>query len=250
MAYDPTKSTGQGADSIDSRVLGMPFISIIQKGSPEFDETHRNFKTKGIAGCKPGQLLFAPERLILPQPLQVIPVAQTALYTEWKPRDQQGGFVGNQPLSIATSKDYSRGPKGSKEEHKEYLGKNEIIYTIFVMVLFKHGDKWKRGMISFTSTSLKQARAWLKGIRSVRYADLPNVEPPIFAASYLLDSYADNNPKGSWYGWVIKQDRVFDLIKDEELLVMAEKASQDALLTLPSVGAVAQLANGEGDQPY
>lgn len=233
MAYDPTKSAGQSSDSIDPSVLGMPFIFIIQKGSAEFDETHKNHGTKKIEGCKPGHLVFGSERVILEKPLRVVPVAQTAIYSEWKPRDAGGGFVGHQPLSVIDDRNYRKGVKGSPNESKEYLGNNELIYTVYVMLLFLQGNTWKKGMISFQSTQLKHARNWLKTIASVKIAELPDVKPPIFAASYLLKTAIDQNAKGSWYSWDIQLEKVLSLTQDEVLLTVADAASSAALLTLP-----------------
>lgn len=112
MAFDVTKAAGEGMQDIDSSVLGAPFISIIQKGSPEFDETHKDYATKMIKDCKPGQIVFAPDRRILAAPLEVIPLGQRTLYTEWKPR--KGGFVGNRELTIVDHPSYHRGAPGRR----------------------------------------------------------------------------------------------------------------------------------------
>lgn len=250
MAYNPAENKGQGTDTIDQSVLGLPFLTIIQKGSPEFDVTHRNHANKKIEGCMPGNIVFAPKRKVLPQPLLVVPVAQTALYTEWKPRDQGGGFVGNRPLSVVAERNYKRGVPGSPTEAKEYLGNNEIIYTIYFMFLFKQGEEWEKGIISFTGTQLKHARGWLKQVLGVSYADLPNVKPPMFAATYQLASAVENNARGSWFGWSVKQDRVLDFTRDEALLRSAEAASVQALAQLPAPQVQAALPAGAGNVPY
>lgn len=236
-AYDPKASSGQSTASIDSSVLGMPFLSIVQKGSPEFDKTHRNHATKKIQGCEPGDIIFGMEKLILTQPLSVIPVAQTTIYSEWKDRNAGGGFVGHVGLEAVANPQYRKGAKGSPNQYKEYLGANELIYTIYVMLLFQYKGTWRKGMISFTSTQLKHARNWLKDISSVRFKDLPDVKPPLFAASWLLKAKPDANSKGSWYAWEIQADRVFDLTADETMLTMAEEASVAALHSLPSAGS-------------
>ena len=158
MAFDIRKAAGLGTDTIDRSVLGMPFLNIIQKGSPEFDETHQDYARKKIDGCRPGNILFEPERLILPTPLSVIPLAQCQHYTIWKPN--KGGFAGHAPVTITGHRDYRRGQKGTKQEYKEYLGDCELVYTMLFAVLFKVGEEWKRGLIAFTGTQLKHARDW------------------------------------------------------------------------------------------
>jgi len=249
MAYDPKASTGQGVSSIDPGVLGMPFLNLIQKGSAEFDETHKSHDAKKVEGCKPGSIVFAPEKLLLVKPLLIIPVAQTTIYSEWKARDQGGGFIGHRELSVRGDKGYRPGQPGSKDQYKEYLGTNELIYTIYVMVLFQHNKNWRKGMISFQSTQLKHARNWLKTIANVRFKDLPDVQPPVYAATYLLDSEAASNAQGSWFAWKITLDRVLDLTSDELLLRSAEESSVAALATLPQAGKQAALPPA-GETPY
>lgn len=251
MAYNPATSKGQGSDSIDPSVLGLPFLTIIQKGSPEFDETHAKHSVKKIEGCRPGNIVFGPKKKILAQPLLVIPVAQTTLYTEWKPRDQGGGFVGNRSLAVANQPGYHRGVPGSPTESKEYVGNNEIIYTIYFMFLFKDGDKWEKGVVSFTGTQLKHARNWLKTVASVSYAALPDVKPPMFAAQYQLSTAVENNARGSWFGWRVQQDRILDFTTDEALLTLAEASSVQAMAQLPAPSATpAPALTGGGNVPY
>lgn len=233
MAYDPKASTGQNVDSISPEVLGMPFITLIQKGSAEFDESHKSHTVKKIEGCKPGSIVFAQEKLLLARPTLVIPVAQATIYSEWKSRDQGGGFVSHRDQTIRGDKAYRAGQPGSKDQYKEYLGSNEIIYTIYVMILFQVNKSWRKGMISFQATQLKHARNWLKTIANVRFKDLPDVQPPVYAATYLLDSEPASNAHGSWFSWKITLDRVLDLTNDEALLRTAEEGSVAALASLP-----------------
>ncbi len=250
--FDIAKASGMGTSTINRDVLGMPFITIIQKGSPEFDETHKDYAAKHIENCRPGNFLFEPERMILEQPLELIPLAQTTHYTEWKPN--KGGFMGNHPLSVVSDRNYRRGQKGTKTEYKEYLGQNELIYTILVAVLFKAGSKWKKGLISFTGTQLKHARNWSKGILGVKYAELPDVQPPMFAALYKATTRAEQNSEGGWFGWNIQKDRVFDLKADQEILELAFEAGSAAIASLPKPESQKALTQGEevmqDDKPY
>jgi hypothetical protein len=227
--FDYKKAAGMGTDTIDRGVLGMPFINIIQKGSPEFDETHPKFKDRRIEGCRPGQVLFEPERAILPTPVTVIPLDQTTLYTEWKPN--KGGFVGNRPLDVVDHPQYRKGVPGSPTEYREYLGQNELVYTIYFMVLFEHQNKWNKGIIAFTSTQLKVARQWSRTILSTK---IEGVEaPPIFACSYKLSTFADSNAKGGFFSWQVERSNVLNPVSDQQLLEQAFTAAGDARKALP-----------------
>lgn len=242
MAFDFSKANGMGTDNVDRAVLGPPFINIIQKGSPEFDETHPKYKEKKIEGCRPGNILFEPERLILPQPVTVIPLAQTALYTEWKPN--KGGYVCNRATSIIEDRMYRKGTPGGPDQYKEYLGQNELVYTITFMLLFQHGSEWKKGMIAFTATQLKHARNWSKTILNIRMEGL-DIRAPIFAAKYNLTTVADSNAKGGWFGWQIANAGILSPEADQALLETAFEASKHAQLNLPKPQVAAALPSGE-----
>ena len=254
MAFDFSKASGMGTDTIDRGVLGPPFLSIIQKGSPEFDETHKRYQEKKIEGCRPGQVVFEPERVILPQPILVVPIAQTALYTEWKPN--KGGFVGNRSLDITSHPEYKKGTPGSKDQYKEYLGQNELVYTITFLILFQYKGEWKQGMVAFTATQLKHARVWSKQLLGMKFPDSPNIQPPIFAAKWNLSTAAESNQAGGWFGWNITNAGFLSPEADQALLELAFSSSKEASLALPRPQAQAQLApatvvtDDKEDGPY
>ncbi len=249
--FDITKVLGAGTEGIDKGVLGMPFINIIQKGSPEFDETHKDHKEKKIDGAKPGSIVFAPERRLLTQPLAVIPLAMASLYTEWRPRTQGGGFIGNQPLSIVGSRNYRKGATNTPDQYKEWLGDNELKFTIYAVVRYFQGGEWKRGMFSFNATQLKPARIWSKQILNLRYPNMPDAVPPAFAAVWKFTTVPESNDKGGWYNWSITLDRMLDLNTEQKLLenLFAEYQTEQAKLphTAPA-GALPEPPDEE--RPY
>lgn len=251
--FDYAAAAGVGTDTIDRSVLGPPFINIIQKGSPEFDETHQKYAEKRIDGCRPGQLLLESEHVILPQPLKVVPLAQFPHYVEWKPN--KAGFAGTHLPDIVTDPRYRKGQPGTNNEHREYLGQNEIVFTILFAVMFQHKGEWKNGLIAFQSTQLKKARAWSKTLIKLTVPGLPEgVTPPIFAASYELSTGPESTSKGGFFGWIIGPPRVFDPVADQATLEQAFSLSKKAQLELPKPRAAqaALPAASEADEgaPY
>jgi hypothetical protein len=257
MAFDYNAHAGAGTENIDKSVLGMPLIGIIQKGSPQFDETHKNHTQKRIEGCKPGDLFFAPTNRVLTRPLEVVVTGTTTLYTEWRPKSQGGGYVGSRPLTVTMERGYRRGVVGTKEEHKEYIGDSELIYTIYMAVRFKLSpDKWENGIISFTSTQLKKGRAWLKQLTTML---IPGTDAPapLFAGLWSITTGPEKNDEGGWFGYEIKLTRILDGNKDEALLTDSLGAFKEMQSKLPSpkaAAAIAEQAMGEqvadGDGPY
>lgn len=247
--FNMKEAMGLGTETIDQSVLGMPFIQIVQKGSPEFDETHKDYAKKKIEGCKPGSVFFVPARTVLAQPITAIPLAVRPLYTEWKPRGQGGGFVGNRELTITTDRNYKKGTPNTPDEYKEWLGENELKLTIYVSVKFLHGTEWKRGIISFSATQLKAGRLWQKQLLTLRYPDMPNEVPPIFASQWKLTSKAESNDKGGWYGWDINLDRLLDPGTDQQLLEDSFKVFKEEQIKLGSTAPAEALTAGSSNRP-
>lgn len=249
MSFDLKKALGVGTDTIDRSVLGQPFLQIVQKGSPEFDDSHPEHSNKKIVGAKPGDIFCTVDRRILPQPVTVVPVAQATYYTEWKPRTAGGGFLGNHPLTVTGSQRYRKGQAGTPDENKEWLGENELKFTITFVVMYLDGEKWKRGILTFNSTQLKHARKWAKQILGLRYEQFPDAEPPIFAARWKLSTENDSNDKGGWKAWKIELDRMLSPEGDAALMTEAFDMHAKEAPQLLSVSAVKQLGGGE-DVPY
>lgn len=237
-AFDFKAHAGAGSENINKDVLGMPILNIIQKGSPQFDETHKNYAQKQIDGCRPGDLYFAPTNSVLKRPLEVIVTGTATLYTEWKPKAAGGGFIGNRPLSVTAQQGYRTGRPGTKEEHKEYIGDNELVYTIYVALMFKKVDGWEKAIISFTSTQLKKARSWLKALLNLK---VPGTEIacPMFAGVWSIGTAAEQNKEGGWFGYDIRLSHVLDGVKDEALLNEAHGTFVEVQASLPQARATA-----------
>lgn len=257
MAFDFKAHAGAGSENINKDVLGMPLLSIIQKGSAQFDETHKNHGQKGIEGCRPGDLCFAPSNSVLKRPLEVIVTGTATLYTEWKPKSTGGGFIGNRPLTVTAQRGYSKGKPGTKEEHKEYLDGNELVYTIYVSLIFKVGEVWEKAIISFTSTQLKKARLWLKALLNLKVPGT-DIACPLFAGLWTIGTGPESNDSGGWFGYDIKLVRVLDGVEEEALLNVAQETFTEVQASLPqaraSVAAIADSAKTEvvdgEDGPY
>jgi len=252
MAFDLKKAMGAGMDGIDQSTQTMPLLNIVQKGSPEFDETHREHAEKRIPDVKIGDIFASRGRKILPQPIIVIPLATTSIYTEWKPKTGggKGGFVGNHPLSITGHKAYRKGMANTPDANKEWLGTNELKFTIYMSVLYKDGETWTKGIIAFASTQLKRARKWGREISSLRYPSMPDQQPPIFAAQWKLETENDSNDQGGWKAWKITFDRLLDPEGDGTLL---EQAFTEHGVEQPRLAGAAPAALPEGnkdDVPY
>lgn len=239
--FDPSKYSGAGLETTEGLSNTIPFIQIIQNGSPEIKKSHDQHQARRIEGAEEGDLVFLPEKILFKgdEGVEVIPLAFRSLYTEWKPKSQGGGFIGTHALDVTSKSGYVR------EGNKEFLNGNELILTIYAAVHFIHEGERRPAVLSFTSTQLKKARNWSKMITSFRYKNAPKVPPPIFACSYRITTKMEKNDQGEWFGWHIETERV---IEDNDLLEESFEAVQAAQSELPSPSAPRALGSGEEEE--
>lgn len=219
-----------GMDTLDQGA-NMPIIKILQKSSAEVDKDHEHYKTKKVEGAEPGDLYFMGAQLLLGKEVEIIPLSQKTMYAEWRPQNQGGGLVAHHPVSIVTDDAYRKGTGDKK--HKEYLGGNDLLLTVYFMVLFRKGDEWERAIIPFTSSNLKHARAWTKQIRSFRYDS--GEDPCIFSRSFTLSTLLCRGNGSSWYEFQLNPKKVLDLAgEDKALCDQCVEAFKDAVAALPA----------------
>lgn len=242
-----------GAGTSDIETGGQPFLKIIQKGSPQIDETHKKYKEKAIPDCKVGDIYLSSTNQVICKKgavMDFVPLATKSAYSEFS----DGKFVRHHPMTIVSAKNYKKGDGTEKGQYKEFLGKNDLDFTIYVLGIAYLADGSElKCIIPFTSTGLKAARAWNKALATFRYEAHPKALPPIFARSWKITTKAEQNTEGGWFGWNIEPAKTFDLTADAEILKGYLAIHKDAVKLLPSTEAPAALPEHEapeGDDPY
>lgn len=235
MAFDPTKYAGAGMADIPQSG-GLPELKVIQKGSPEFDETHKDYKDKKVENCRPGDIVL--NGAVVKRPLRIVPLGTTALYAEFKAKKNGGGFVGHRPLEVVSDPKYRKGSPNTPEEFKEYLGENELQYNIIFAVKAFVEEKWIDAVFLFSSTELKDARAWGRLIKNSKNPMWGTNIPPIFANTYMVATSPRQNSKGSWFGWDITRPTDSAVTVEADLELFAGDFERVKLL-LPKAGPVA-----------
>jgi len=186
--------SGKGMEAVKSTDLAMPFLTILQVGSPQVKEGGGEY----VEGAKPG-LIFNTVTNATYDKIVVVPASYKTRYTEWKPRDSGGGLVrdwgedGSMYMKIAPD---DRGRRITP------TGTNIVeSATIFGLL---HPSQ-ERVIIAFSSTQRKKGRGWLTMAHNIRLDDGKGgkFNPPFFYMSYELSVVGESNQKGDWYGWRI-----------------------------------------------
>lgn len=202
-----------GFENTSAEDLGLPFLEIIQKGSPEFDTTHPKHPEKKIPGVKAGDIINTLSREVFKQPIFFVPCLYQKCFVEWKTREKGGGVVRTHanPEILA---DCSRNDKNQDVLRNG----NIVVTTAYFFGLILNGEQ-KPAVIGMSSTQLKKARLWLNIATAIKL-DTPigRITPPLFSHKYAISTGPESNEKGSWFGWKIE---CAGLLEEQKLIADA-----------------------------
>jgi hypothetical protein len=192
--YDFSGDAGAGFENVRPDDLSIPFLVILQDGSPEVKKTHPDYATKGIKGAVAGHIMNSLTKQIYnpnvdTDKVTFIPCFYQKLWVEWKDRQKgAGGIVKSHP------DDRLLGNTRKNDKGQDVLPNGNILNTtayFFGMVIVD--DEPIRCVIGLTSTQLKKARQWLSMATSIKF-DGPQGKftPPLFAHRYNLSAVPEN----------------------------------------------------------
>jgi hypothetical protein len=201
---DLMEFAGQGVETLGTDDLAIPFLNILQDGSPQTKKREGKY----IDGAEAGMLFntVTNELFNSEEGVEVIPCAYQRLLVEWVPREQQGGFVTSHDpssgiLSKATKNDRGQDvlPNGN------YLANTAQHYILLLSPTFGP----TQAVLSMTSTQLKKSRRWNTQMlsKTIKIEDGSIKPMPSFAFAYNLSTTIETNQHGSWYGYEIGQQR-------------------------------------------
>lgn len=225
LAVFGAEEAGIGFEGTGGRDYAIPFLTLLQKGSPQCDPD----KGEYIAEAKPGQLLDAATGELLDE-IRFIPCHYKASMTEWHPREEGGGLVAIHEVGFEVG--LGRDDKG---RFVTPAGTHVIdTRSMFGLRLTKDGSALPM-VISFTSTQIKKVKTWMTRMQAIK-ADNGNggkYTPAMFAHIWKIGTVAESNNKGSWRGFDIKlegpvADRaLYDKAKESrEMFLQAANVTQ------------------------
>lgn len=192
----------------------VPFLVLLQKGSPQCDEDDGAY----IEGAKPGQFLDTSTGQTFEE-VEIIPCFYRHAMVEWRDRDEGGGFVAQHEPGIEEGLERDESGRFVTDEG------NYIADTRYFFCLRRDQDTGDLSpvVLSFTSTQLKKARTWMTRMRSIRAtaSDGRRFTLPMFANLWRLTSVGEQNDKGSWKGYKIE---LIGPIHDPEIARQAKDA--------------------------
>lgn len=190
------EDAGGGFEEATSEDIAIPFLVILQKGSPQVDPLNG----KHIDGATAGQLFNTVSEEVLGDSIDVIHCYFRREVVEWRLREKGGGFVAVHPKDTPLFASCKR-----DEKNRDVMpnGESHLVSTALHYVMLPDGQ---RAVIAMSSTQLKKSRKWVAMMaeRKVQRPDGTSFTPPSYAQVYHLGVAGESNAKGAWAGWVIR----------------------------------------------
>lgn len=212
--------TGGGFENTTSDDYAIPFITLLQKMSPQVDEDDSGF----IKGAKVGMFFNSVTQEMTSETIRVVPCARVREIVEWIDREEGGGMVGrfdvDDPIVLNARRD------GAKMFHAEN-GHSLMDTRYHYVLVLKDDGTYEQAVISMASTQIKASKQWMTRMRSWM-VDGPNgmFNPPMYGQIWTLDRLRQENDSGSWYGFALKGEP--ELVGDGELYAVAKGFGQMA----------------------
>ena len=200
---DDLLSGGTGLEDTDSGDYAIPFVRVLQSGSPQLKKNHAKY----IEGASQGMLFNTVSSAVYDgdEGILVIPCAYTKKYIEWVPRDAGGGIVNSEhTVDILKS--------ATQNEKKKYLlaNGNEVQETAqYFAIIVNNEEEPEEALLSFTSSQLSFSRRWNSMLKTSRVKNSAGdmVLAPMFANVYRIKTVEQSNDLGSWYGFTVEKEK-------------------------------------------
>lgn len=218
LVDDFEADAGTGFEAADSNAYAIPFLQVLQSGSPQVKRSEGAY----IPGAIEGNVIntvTSKVQDVSTTPLRVVPVYYTQSFVEWKTREAGGGFVAEHPASTPLAQQTRKDDK-----NRDILPNgNQLVDTRkhYVLVIGEDGIPVP-ALITMASTQLKRSRKWMTTLANLK---LPRkngagyFQAPMYSHTFLLTTEPESNDKGSWWSWKVTLEGV---VQDAGLVAAAK----------------------------
>lgn len=204
------EDAGAGMEGATAESFAIPFLSVLQKGSPQVDEA----SGVAIEGAKAGMLFENVTGKMFDGKVGVtiIPCAYRRVFLRWAPKGSDGaGFKGElAPEKVAEmrargeiseldGKLYVPLPDGTVSDKK--CDRISDTRNHYVLLVDDATGAWKEALMSLTSTQIKKSKMLMSALASVKVQGASGLfTPPTFANTVRVLTTPESNDKGTWFG--------------------------------------------------
>lgn len=205
---DFSADAGHGMEGATQDAFAIPFLSVLQKGSPTVDEALPTY----VEGHKAGQLFenVSGQTFDGKAGVLFVPCAFRRVFVRWAPRDLGGGFKGEvSPEEVAELRAQGKivemdgrllAPLDDGTIHEKKCDRFSDTRNHYGLLVTADGG-WRNVLISLASTQIKKSRMLMSMLAGVKLGGPSGMyTPPTFANLVKLTTIGESNDKGSWFG--------------------------------------------------
>jgi hypothetical protein len=191
---------GLGNEEAGAEDYAVPYISILQKLSPQCDPSEAEF----IEGAIPGMLYDTVTHELTDgeEGMILIPCYFKKEWVEWVPREKSGGIVATHDFDSIDASNLARNDKG-----QVIYGDNILVDTRYhyVIAINPSTGEITQAILPMSSTQVKKSRRW-NSLMSTKTVVIngKKIRPPTFAFMYKMTTVQEQNDKGKWFGYKIE----------------------------------------------
>ena len=210
------EDAGGGFENADAESYAIPFLAILQSGSPQCKKSEGAY----IKGAEEGMLFNTVTQDLFDgeEGLEVVPCYYKRSFTKWEDSDKPK-FRGE----VAPSDPVVSAGRVNSEGHLIDNEGNLLVdtRTHYVLVLTQDGG-FSPAVISMSSTQIKKSRQWMSKMNNIKMkrADGSAFTPPMFSHKYKVTTVPESNDKGAWMGWKLE---LVEPLSDKALYAAAKE---------------------------
>jgi hypothetical protein len=202
--------SGAGMEGATSDSFAIPFLSVLQKGSPTVDEALPTY----VEGHKAGMFYenVTGRTFDGKAGVTIVPCAYRRVFLRWGPKGVEGsGFKGEiLPEQVAQLRAdgkivdldgrlYFPLPDGTVNDKK--CDRVADVRNHYVLLVDRENGGWTQALLSLGSTQIKKSKMLMSALASVKFKGAAGMfTPPTFANVVTATSIGESNDKGTWHG--------------------------------------------------
>lgn len=209
-AIDYTSGGGAGMEGAGAEAFAIPFLTVLQKNSPQVDEDDSAY----VKGAKAGMIFETVSGRLYEgrTGALVVPCAYRRTFLRWGPRSGEGaGFRGEiAPERVAEDRAAGRiveldgrlyAPLEDGTVNPNKCDRFSETRNHYCLLVDPEEMAFKQVLLSLTSTQIKKSKGLMSMLSSVRVGPPNNRRmPDTFANLVRITTVPESNDKGSWYG--------------------------------------------------
>lgn len=197
---DMSQYAGQGMENTDRDSFAIPFLAVMQKGSPQVDKDSDAF----VKGAEVGDLMLTTTQELFKDEdgVDLVFCGYRRAFLRWAPRDQGGGFKGE--LAVDEVARLRAANTIREEDGKLFADNGDLVRDTrihYVMVVRPDGT-FTPAVVSCSSTQIKKSKMLMTQLQTYQAKGQNGLyTPPTFAHIFHAETVAEQNDQGSWRGW-------------------------------------------------